>query len=49
MIACAAAQHFNLGHTSSLDLEVRSRMPIDQVMELYNRLSIDCASQLFQS
>lgn len=35
MIACAAAQHFNLGHFSSLDLEVRSRMPIDQVMELY--------------
>jgi N6-L-threonylcarbamoyladenine synthase len=36
MIACAAAQHFNLGHVSSLDLEVRSRMPIDQVMDLYN-------------
>jgi N6-L-threonylcarbamoyladenine synthase len=35
MIACAAAQHFNLGHVSSLDLEVRSRMPIDQVMDLY--------------
>jgi N6-L-threonylcarbamoyladenine synthase len=35
MIACAAAQHFNLGHVSSLDLEVRSRMPIDQVIELY--------------
>jgi len=35
MIACAAAQHFNLGHVSSLDLEVRSRMPIDQVMQLY--------------
>jgi N6-L-threonylcarbamoyladenine synthase len=35
MIACAAAQHFDLGHVSSLDLEVRSRMPIDQVMELY--------------
>jgi N6-L-threonylcarbamoyladenine synthase len=35
MIACAAAQHFNLGHVSSLDLEVRSRMPIEQVMELY--------------
>lgn len=37
MIACAAAQYFNLGYTSSLDLEVRSRMPIDQVMELYSR------------
>ncbi len=35
MIGCAAAQHFNLGHTSSLDLEVRSRMRIDQVMDLY--------------
>ena len=35
MIGCAAAQHFNLGHTSSLDLEVRSRMRIDRVMELY--------------
>ena len=35
MIGCAAAQHFNLGHTSSLDLEVRSRMRIDKVMELY--------------
>lgn len=35
MIGCAAAQHFNLGHTSSLDLEVRSRMKIDRVMDLY--------------
>ena len=35
MIGCAAAQHFNLGHTSSLNLEVRSRMAIDKVMELY--------------
>ena len=35
MIGCAAAQHFKLGHTSSLDLEVRSRMAIDKVMELY--------------
>ena len=35
MIGCAAAQHFNLGHTSSLDLEVRSRMRIDRVMDLY--------------
>ena len=35
MIGCAAAQHYNLGHTSSLDLEVRSRMRIDKVMELY--------------
>jgi N6-L-threonylcarbamoyladenine synthase len=35
MIGCAAAAHFNLGHTSSLDLEVQSRMAIAQVMELY--------------
>ena len=35
MIGCAAAQHFNLGHTSPLNLEVRSRMRIDKVMELY--------------
>ena len=35
MIACAAAQHFNLGHTSPLNLEVQSRMRIDKVMELY--------------
>ncbi len=35
MIGCAAAQHFNLGHTSALDLEVRSRMAIARVMELY--------------
>ena len=35
MIACAAAQHFNLGHTSSLDLEVQSRMAIEKVMDLY--------------
>ena len=35
MIGCAAAQHFDLGHRSQLDLEVRSRMAIDRVMELY--------------
>jgi len=35
MIGCAAAQHFNLGHISKLDLEVQSRMRIDRVMELY--------------
>jgi len=35
MIGCAAAAHFDLGHTSKLDLNVRSRMAIDQVMELY--------------
>lgn len=35
MIACAAARHFELGHTSSLDLEVQSRMAIEKVMKLY--------------
>ena len=35
MIGCAAAQHFDLGHTSSLDLNVQSRMAVDRVMELY--------------
>lgn len=35
MIACAAAQHFSLGHTSDLNLNVQSRMKIDQVMQLY--------------
>ena len=35
MIGCAAAEHFNLGHTSSLNLNVQSRMAIDKVMQLY--------------
>ncbi|HEY9769632.1 MAG TPA: tRNA (adenosine(37)-N6)-threonylcarbamoyltransferase complex transferase subunit TsaD [Coleofasciculaceae cyanobacterium] len=35
MIGCAAAQHFNLGHTSNLNLNVQSRMAIDKVMQLY--------------
>ena len=35
MIGCAAAQHFNLGQRSQLNLEVRSRMAIDKVMDLY--------------
>ncbi|WP_036477090.1 tRNA (adenosine(37)-N6)-threonylcarbamoyltransferase complex transferase subunit TsaD [Myxosarcina sp. GI1] len=35
MIGCAAAQHYNLGHSSSLTLEVRSRLNITKVMELY--------------
>ncbi|MEL6440307.1 MAG: tRNA (adenosine(37)-N6)-threonylcarbamoyltransferase complex transferase subunit TsaD [Cyanobacteria bacterium J06621_8] len=35
MIGLAAAQHFQVGHRSDLDLEVRSRMAIDRVMELY--------------
>ncbi|MGK7892879.1 MAG: tRNA (adenosine(37)-N6)-threonylcarbamoyltransferase complex transferase subunit TsaD [Xenococcus sp. (in: cyanobacteria)] len=36
MIGCAAAEHFIRGHRSSLDLEVRSRMNIADVMQLYS-------------
>ena len=35
MIACAAAEHFDRGHTSSLNLGVESRMAITKVMQLY--------------
>ena len=35
MIGCAAADHFQRGHTSALNLKVRSRMHLSQVMELY--------------
>ncbi|NJL85794.1 MAG: tRNA (adenosine(37)-N6)-threonylcarbamoyltransferase complex transferase subunit TsaD [Leptolyngbyaceae cyanobacterium SM1_1_3] len=35
MIACAAAEHFRLGHTSSLSVAAQSKMPITQVMALY--------------
>ena len=35
MIGCAAAEHFTKGDSSSIDLKVRSRMPITNVMELY--------------
>lgn len=35
MIACAAADHLNRGHTSPLTLGVQSRMPLSQVMNLY--------------
>jgi N6-L-threonylcarbamoyladenine synthase len=37
MIACAAADHFNRGHTSPLTLGVKSRFPITEVMQLYQR------------
>ena len=36
MIACAAAEHLELGHISSLTLGANSRMPITDVMDLYN-------------
>lgn len=35
MIACAAADHFSRGHTSPLTLGVESRLPLSQVMKLY--------------
>jgi N6-L-threonylcarbamoyladenine synthase len=35
MIGCAAADHLNRGHTSSLTLGVNSRLPITEVMQLY--------------
>ena len=35
MIACAAADHFNRGHTSPLSLGVQSRLAITDVMQLY--------------
>lgn len=36
MIACAAADHLNRGHQSPLTLGVQSRMPLTQVMSLYD-------------
>ena len=36
MIGCAACDHFERGHTSSLTLQVQSRMNITDVMNLYN-------------
>lgn len=35
MIACAASDHLNRGHTSRLTLGVQSRLPITDVMQLY--------------
>jgi N6-L-threonylcarbamoyladenine synthase len=36
MIASAASHHLALGHTSTLTLGVESRLPLTQVMKLYN-------------
>ena len=36
MIGCAASEHYDRGHVSDLSLKVRSRMPIKDVMELYD-------------
>jgi N6-L-threonylcarbamoyladenine synthase len=35
MIGCAAAEHLRLGHRSNLNLAVQSRLPITDVMRLY--------------
>ncbi|WP_341525494.1 tRNA (adenosine(37)-N6)-threonylcarbamoyltransferase complex transferase subunit TsaD [Nostoc sp. UHCC 0302] len=35
MIGCAAADHLSRGHTSPLTLGVESRLPLSQVMKLY--------------
>lgn len=35
MIACAAAEHFELGHRSALNLGALSRLPLPEVMGLY--------------
>ena len=35
MIGCAAADHFNRGHTSPLTLGVKSRLAVTEVMQLY--------------
>lgn len=37
MIACAAADHLNQGHTSPLTLGAQSRMAISEVMKLYEK------------
>ncbi|QYX34237.1 tRNA (adenosine(37)-N6)-threonylcarbamoyltransferase complex transferase subunit TsaD [Sphaerospermopsis torques-reginae] len=37
MIGCAATDHLSRGHTSSLTLGVHSRLPLTQVMQLYER------------
>ncbi|MEM7065663.1 MAG: tRNA (adenosine(37)-N6)-threonylcarbamoyltransferase complex transferase subunit TsaD [Cyanobacteria bacterium P01_B01_bin.77] len=35
MVACAAGEHFDLGHRSRLDLGVHSRLPLEQISVLY--------------
>lgn len=38
MIACAACDHLNRGHTSSLTLGAASRLKLEEVMRLYSEL-----------
>ncbi|ELS04874.1 putative glycoprotease GCP [Xenococcus sp. PCC 7305] len=40
MIGCAAAEHFDRGHRSDLDLEASSRMNIADVMQLYPKITM---------
>lgn len=35
MIGCAASEHLNRGHTSPITLGTRSRLPLSEVMQLY--------------
>ena len=35
MIGCCAAEHLNRGHTSSLNIGVKSRLALSEVMDLY--------------
>lgn len=39
MVACAASEHFDQGHRSSLDLGVYSRLPLEQISVLYQSKS----------
>jgi N6-L-threonylcarbamoyladenine synthase len=39
MIGCAASDHLDRGHTSPLSLAARSRLPISEVMTLYQLLN----------
>lgn len=39
MIGCAAAEHLNRGHTSPITLGTRSRLPLTEVMQLYQNES----------
>lgn len=44
MIGCAAADHFNQGHRSSLALGAQSRLPLPRVMELYDSAVMTAAA-----
>lgn len=46
MIACAAAEHLNRGHSSALTLGVQSRMSLATVMQLYQNQSLEIQPEL---